>query len=41
VALRLRRVGVTRVRPLLGGFDAWRAGGFPVQPVLGAENRAA
>jgi hypothetical protein len=41
VALRLRRVGVTRVRPLGGGFEAWRTGGFPVEPVLGADNRAA
>jgi rhodanese-related sulfurtransferase len=25
--------GVTRVRPLEGGFDAWRERGFPVEPV--------
>jgi rhodanese-related sulfurtransferase len=30
VALRLRRLGVTRVRPLEGGLDAWRARGFPL-----------
>ena len=41
MALRLRRLGVTRVRPLAGGFEAWRDGGFPVEPILGAENRAA
>jgi 3-mercaptopyruvate sulfurtransferase SseA len=33
VALRLRRLGVVRVRPLAGGFEAWRAGGFPVEPL--------
>lgn len=31
VALRLRRLGVTRVRPLAGGFEAWRARGFPIE----------
>jgi 3-mercaptopyruvate sulfurtransferase SseA len=33
VALRLRHVGVVRVRPLAGGFEAWRAAGFPVEPL--------
>ena len=32
VALRLRRLGITRVRPLAGGFEAWRARGFPLEP---------
>ena len=32
VALQLRRLGITRVRPLAGGFDAWRALGFPLEP---------
>jgi hypothetical protein len=41
VALKLRRVGVTRVRPLAGGFERWRERGFPVEPILGADNRAA
>jgi 3-mercaptopyruvate sulfurtransferase SseA len=45
VALRLRRVGVTRVRPLAGGFEAWRAGGFPIEPMpdapLGPTSRPA
>lgn len=31
VALRLRRLGITRVRPLAGGFEAWRARGFPIE----------
>lgn len=30
-ALRLKRNGVSRVRPLEGGLDAWRARNFPVE----------
>jgi membrane protein DedA with SNARE-associated domain/rhodanese-related sulfurtransferase len=30
-ALRLRRRGIKRVRPLRGGFAAWRAAGLPVE----------
>jgi rhodanese-related sulfurtransferase len=30
-ALLLRRKGITRVRPLLGGLDAWRESDFPLQ----------
>jgi membrane protein DedA with SNARE-associated domain/rhodanese-related sulfurtransferase len=30
VALQLQRQGFTRVRPLLGGIQAWRAGNHPV-----------
>jgi 3-mercaptopyruvate sulfurtransferase SseA len=30
-ALPLHRLGVTRVRPLSGGFDAWVEGGFPLE----------
>src|SRR5690606_15356631 len=30
-ALRLRRVGIRRVRPLLGGISAWREAGFPLE----------
>jgi hypothetical protein len=30
VALLLIRRGITRVRPLLGGIDAWRERGLPV-----------
>jgi rhodanese-related sulfurtransferase len=30
VALRLHRKGISRVRPLLGGFDAWRDRKYPV-----------
>ncbi|HEY8052704.1 MAG TPA: rhodanese-like domain-containing protein [Steroidobacteraceae bacterium] len=31
VALKLRQAGFTRVRPLLGGIEAWRAAGFTVE----------
>jgi membrane protein DedA with SNARE-associated domain/rhodanese-related sulfurtransferase len=30
VALLLRRKGITRVRPLLGGIDAWRENDYPL-----------
>jgi rhodanese-related sulfurtransferase len=33
VALLLRRQGVSRIRPLAGGFQAWRDLGYPVQPL--------
>jgi rhodanese-related sulfurtransferase len=36
VALALRRHGVTRVRPLAGGFLAWRDSGLPVEPIAPA-----
>jgi membrane protein DedA with SNARE-associated domain/rhodanese-related sulfurtransferase len=32
VALLLHRKGITRVRPLLGGIDAWRELNYPVEP---------
>lgn len=31
-ALLLRRNGIIRVRPLLGGFDAWRERNYPTEP---------
>ena len=31
VALKLREVGITRVRPLEGGFQTWLDYGFPVE----------
>jgi len=31
VALRLRKAGITRVRPLLGGLQGWIDRGFPVE----------
>jgi membrane protein DedA with SNARE-associated domain/rhodanese-related sulfurtransferase len=36
VALLLRRRGFTRVRPLLGGIDAWRENDYPVQVLTAA-----
>jgi 3-mercaptopyruvate sulfurtransferase SseA len=30
VALQLRKVGIRRVRPLLGGFHEWKHLGFPL-----------
>jgi len=30
-ALLLRRRGILRVRPLLGGFDAWRERNYPTE----------
>jgi len=32
LALQLQRKGFTRVRPLLGGIDAWREQNYPVEP---------
>jgi len=31
VAQQLKRLGVTRVRPLAGGFLGWRELGYPLQ----------
>jgi rhodanese-related sulfurtransferase len=31
MALRLRRKGISRVRPLLGGIDAWRGRNYPTE----------
>lgn len=33
MALVLKRRGITRIRPLAGGIDAWRARNFPVDGV--------
>jgi len=30
VAMQLHKMGVTRVRPLRGGFDGWKVAGFPL-----------
>jgi 3-mercaptopyruvate sulfurtransferase SseA len=30
-ALLLRRNGIVRVHPLLGGFDAWRERNYPTE----------
>ena len=34
MALTLRRLGVTRVRPLEGGYHGWRERGFPVETLV-------
>ncbi|HVM60788.1 MAG TPA: VTT domain-containing protein [Verrucomicrobiae bacterium] len=34
VALMLRKRGIKRIRPLLGGFDAWREKNYPLDPHL-------
>jgi len=34
-ALRLHRKGISRVRPLLGGIDAWRERNYPTDPHVG------
>ena len=32
IAKQLHAAGFTRVRPLTGGIDAWRAAGYPIEP---------
>jgi rhodanese-related sulfurtransferase len=32
VALQLKKLGITRVRPLDGGYNAWRELGYPLEP---------
>jgi 3-mercaptopyruvate sulfurtransferase SseA len=39
VALQLRRHGIRNVRPLLGGYHAWKDLGYPLEVVAG-ENEA-
>lgn len=34
VALQLHRLGVTRVRPLRGGFDGWKMAGYPLEEYI-------
>jgi membrane protein DedA with SNARE-associated domain/rhodanese-related sulfurtransferase len=38
VALKLRRRGISRVRPLLGGIDAWRERKYPTEPRVGGRD---
>jgi 3-mercaptopyruvate sulfurtransferase SseA len=33
VALLLKKSGITRIRPLLGGLEAWRERGYPLDTV--------
>lgn len=38
MALRLRNLGITRIRPLAGGLAGWRGRGFPVQTLEPADS---
>lgn len=33
MAMNLRKLGIYRVRPLKGGFDGWKAKGYPLQEI--------
>jgi rhodanese-related sulfurtransferase len=33
VALLLRKKGITRIRPLQGGLNAWRERGYPMDTI--------
>jgi hypothetical protein len=33
VALRLRKLGIMRVRPLANGLEGWHERGFPITPL--------
>ncbi len=37
MALQLKRRGITRVRPLEGGYERWVAEGYPLQRWVPAE----
>lgn len=37
MALRLKRRGISQVRPLEGGYDGWVAAGYPLQRWAPAE----
>lgn len=39
-AVKLRRYGIIRVRPLQGGFHSWLQSGFPVQSLTGPSQAA-
>jgi len=34
VAMQLHKLGVSRVRPLRGGFDGWKVAGYPLVDYL-------
>jgi rhodanese-related sulfurtransferase len=40
LALRLREMGITRIRPLAGGLDRWRKLGFPLEAIKEQESTA-
>ncbi len=37
MALTIRKMGVARVRPLLGGYDGWKQLGYPLVAIAGTE----
>jgi hypothetical protein len=41
VALQLKRQGIARVRPLLGGLRLWTERGFPTMPLALPSKEAA
>jgi 3-mercaptopyruvate sulfurtransferase SseA len=41
VALLLRKQGIMRIRPLLGGLEAWRNLGYPMENIEPVETPAA
>jgi len=41
VALQLKKRGITRVRPLQGGLDAWVAREFPVEKIVVVDSASA
>jgi rhodanese-related sulfurtransferase len=38
VALQLKQAGLTKVRPLAGGFEAWYELGFPTEAAVKSES---
>jgi 3-mercaptopyruvate sulfurtransferase SseA len=40
VALQLRKIGIRRVRPLLGGFHEWKSLGFPLVEIAEVASRS-
>ncbi len=39
MAMTIRKMGVARVRPLLGGFDGWKSAGYPLVSMVGDDVR--
>jgi 3-mercaptopyruvate sulfurtransferase SseA len=36
MALKLQRIGLKRIRPLLGGFGEWKRLGYPLEDATGS-----
>lgn len=39
MAMRLRKLGITRIRPLAGGLAGWRQSGFPLEALAGGRGQ--